>query len=53
MLIYPNLEHLDFADDLLNVTQVMKFVFERVENIIGKGENSGNQQHIYVIIRNY
>ena len=31
----PNLK--DFADDKINVTYVMDFVMERVENIAGKG----------------
>ena len=30
-----------FADDKINVTENLKFVFERVENIVGKGENAG------------
>ena len=30
-----------FADHKLNVTQKMKFVSSRVENIVGKGENAG------------
>ena len=29
-----------FADDKINVTQKLKFVLERVENIVGKGENA-------------
>ena len=32
-----------FADDKINVTQKLKFVLGRVENIVGKGENAGNQ----------
>ena len=30
-----------FADDKINVIEKMKFVFGRVENIVGKGENAG------------
>ena len=30
----------------INVTQTMKFVFGRVENIVGKGENAGNQHFL-------
>ena len=30
-----------FADDKITVTENLKFVFERVENIMGKGENAG------------
>ena len=29
-----------FADDKINVTQNLKFILERVENIVGKGENA-------------
>ena len=32
-----------FADDKINVTQNLKFVFGRVENIVGKGEYAGYQ----------
>ena len=31
------------ADDQINVTEELKFDFERVENIVGKGENAGYQ----------
>ena len=30
-----------FADDKLNVAQMMFPVFDSVENIVGKGENAG------------
>ena len=29
-----------FADDKINVTKMAKFVFDRVENMVGKGENA-------------
>ena len=29
------------ADDKMNVTQKLIFALERVENIVGKGENAG------------
>ena len=29
-----------FADDMFNVARLMIFVFDRVENIVGKGENA-------------
>ena len=32
-----------FADNKINVTYKLKFVSERIENILGKGENVGNQ----------
>ena len=32
-----------FANDKINVTQIMISVFDRVENIKGKGENAGYQ----------
>ena len=35
-----------FADDKLKVTEKLKFVLERVENIVGKGENAGNQHFL-------
>ena len=35
-----------FADDKLNVTQNLKFALERVENIVGKGENT-DYQHFF------
>ena len=50
----PNHKYLDwsklkaFADDKINVTEKMKFVFGRVENIVGKGENAGYQHfHLF------
>ena len=38
----PNL----FADDNINVTHQLKFVLERVENIVGKKENAGHQHFL-------
>ena len=35
-----------FADDKINVLKKMIFVFDRVENIAGKGENAGNQHFL-------
>ena len=35
-----------FADDKSNVTKLMISVFHRVENIVGKGENAGNQHFL-------
>ena len=34
------------ADDKSNVTQNLKFVWGRVENIVGKGENAGNHHFL-------
>ena len=34
------------ADDKFSVTEIMGFVFERVENIVGKGENAGYQHFL-------
>ena len=31
-----------FADDKIEVLKMVIFVFDRVENIVGKGENAGN-----------
>ena len=35
-----------FADDSINVTERLKFVLGRVENIVGKGENAGYQHFL-------
>ena len=35
-----------FADDRTRVAENLKFAFERVENIVGKGENAGYQHFI-------
>ena len=35
-----------FADDKKNVTEKLKFVLEKVENILGKGENAGYQHFL-------
>ena len=35
-----------FADDKINVTEQLKFVMRRVENIMGKGENAGYQHFL-------
>ena len=35
-----------FADGKMNVTQKLKFVFARVENFVGKGENAGYQHFL-------
>ena len=48
----PNDKFLDwsklkaFADNNINVTKKLKFVLERVENIVGKGENAGYQHFL-------
>ena len=35
-----------FADDKLNMSEELKFVLGREENIDGKGENTGNQHFL-------
>ena len=35
-----------FADDNLNLNEKLKFALGRVENIVGKGENAGNQHFL-------
>ena len=35
-----------FADDKIKVTQKLKFVLRRTENIAGKGENAGYQHFL-------
>ena len=48
----PNGKFLDWsrlkalADDKINVTEKLKFVFGRVENIVGKGENAGDRHFL-------
>ena len=39
-----------FLDDNLNVYEKLKFALGRVENIVGKGENVGNQ-HFLLFLR--
>ena len=48
----PNDKNLDWsklkaiADDKINATETLKFVFWWVENIVGKGENAGFQHFL-------
>ena len=35
-----------FAEDKLNFTHNIKVVFHRIENIVGKDENAGNQHFL-------
>ena len=35
-----------FADDKIKVTEKLKILLERVENIVGKGENAGYQHFL-------
>ena len=35
-----------FANDKINVEEKLKYVFGRVENIVGKGENAGYQHFL-------
>ena len=35
-----------FAENKLNVTQDIKVIFHRIENIVGKEENAGNQHFL-------
>ena len=35
-----------FTDDKLNITQIIKFVYHRIENIAGKEENAGYQHFL-------
>ena len=49
---FPNNKILDwsrlnaFADGKINVTEKLKFILGRVENIVGKGENAGKQHFL-------
>ena len=36
-----------FADDKINVNEILKFGLGRVENIAGKGENTGFQRLLF------
>ena len=36
----------ELADDKINVTEKLNFVLGRVENIVGKGENAGQQRFL-------
>ena len=40
------------ADNKFGVAEIMGFVFERVENIVGKGENAG-YQHFLLFLRRF
>ena len=46
---FPNEKYLDwskpkaFADKKINTTEKMKFVYGRVQHVVGKGENAGYQ----------
>ena len=35
-----------FADDTFNVSKMKLSVFDRIENIVGKGENAGDQHFL-------
>ena len=35
-----------FADDKINLNKISKLALGRVENIVGKGENAGNQHFL-------
>ena len=37
------------ADEKLNVTEKLKFVLGRIENIVGKGENAGYQHFLLLL----
>ena len=36
----------EFAEDKINVTENIEFLLERLENIVGKGENAGYQHFL-------
>ena len=39
----------EFADDKIEVLKMMIFVFDMVENIVGKGENAGYQHFLLFV----
>ena len=41
------LEHLKFADDRKRKSEIKKFVYGKIENIVGNGENAGNQHFLH------
>ena len=55
MQVNPNDKFLDwsklkaFADDKIILTQKLKFLLGTVENIVGKGENAGNQHFLLLL----
>ena len=46
ILDWSKLKAFNFADHKLHAIQKMKFVMGWVENIVGKGENAGNQHFL-------
>ena len=56
-MIIPNDKILDvtklkaFADDKLNVAKMTIFLYDRVENTVGKGENAGYQHFLLFLQR--
>ena len=38
-----------FADDKINLTEKLKFLYERAENIVGKGENTCYQDLFFFL----
>ena len=47
--IFDDSKSKSFADDKINVTQNLKFVMGRVENIVGKGENAGYKHFLFFL----
>ena len=41
-----------FADNKIYLTEKLKFVFRRIENIVGKGENAG-YQHFLLFLQGF
>ena len=37
------------TDDKFGMAEIMAFVFERAENIVGKGENAGYQHFLFYL----
>ena len=35
-----------FAEDKLNVAEMIVYIYDRIENIVGKGENAGHQHFL-------
>ena len=43
---HDQIESINFADNKINVAQMLGSVFDRIENIVGKGENAGYQNFL-------
>ena len=47
LTLYPRTNFKAFADNIFHVVQIMFYVSDRVENIVGKGENALNRRQFW------